>query len=113
MAVRVEDDYSDVLVYLCNLFSIKRVPSITVDRYRIDFGSFSYAESGNLAVTDFPERGSAERISRINLLVTSETFPGEVKVEFAWDHADFAGDIDRKAATEFLDVLDRSTFRYF
>lgn len=111
------EDYSDLVTYLTGLFSIKKIPEILIDRFLVKYVSCFILDgpessTGELAKR-FPEDDERDRIKFVNFEVTG-LYPGEKStVSINWDYIEIKPDIDMKAATDFVDVLDRSTFRYF
>ncbi len=111
------EDYSDLVTYLTGLFSIKKLPEILVDRFRIRFVSCFILDgpestSGKLAER-FPEKDERDRIKFVNFEVSGLHPAQKSTVTINWDSIEIKPDLDPKSATDFVDVLDRSTFRYF
>lgn len=111
------EDYSDLVTYLTGLFSIKKIPEILVDRFKVRFLSCFILEgpessSGEL-VQRFPEDDERDRIKFVTFEVTGLQPGQKSTVTINWESIEIIPDIDIKVATDFVDVLDRSTFRYF
>lgn len=111
------EDYSDLVTYLTGLFSIKKIPEILVDRFRIRYVSCFILEgpestNGELAER-FPENDERDRIKYVNFEVAGLHPEEKSTVTINWDSIEIEPDIDQKTAIDFVDVLDRSTFRYF
>lgn len=111
------EDYSDLVTYLTGLFSIKKIPEILIDRYRIRYASSFIlegpdTESGEL-VSRFPEDDERDRIKFVDFTVKGLSPSGEAKVRINWDSIEITPDIEDRVARDFVDLLDRSTFRYF
>lgn len=111
------EDYSDIVTYFSNLFSIKRMRTIQVDRYSISYDSCEYFSGSDINDTgrksDFPESGDIDRIKSISLVVSGIYPDQETKVTVGWDAVEMSPDPEAKEAEEFISQLDRSTFRYF
>lgn len=111
------DDYSDLVFYLTGLFSIKKIPEILVDSFRMRYEScFVLAgpdtDEGEV-ITRFPENDERDRIKYVCFEV-SGLHPGKIStVKINWDSIEIEPDVDEKVAQDYIDVLDRSTFRYF
>lgn len=111
------DDYSDLVTYLTGLFSIKKIPEILVDRFRMRYISCFVldgpeTDAGKL-ITRFPEDDERDRIKYVNFSVSGLHPEKNSTVRINWDSVDIEPDIDEKIANDYIDVLDRSTFRYF
>ena len=111
------EDYSDLVTYLTGLFSIKKIPQILVDRFMVRYTSCFIlegpdSEKGEL-VTRFPEDDERDRIKFVKFNVKGLHPTEESTVTINWDSIEIIPDIDIKIAKDFVDVLDRSTFRYF
>ncbi len=111
------EDYSDLVTYLTGLFSIKKIPEILVDRFKIRFESCFIlegpdSEAGEL-VKRFPEDDERDRIKYVTFNVKGLDANGDSTVTINWDYIEISPDVDEKIAHDFVDVLDRSTFRYF
>lgn len=111
------DDYSDLVTYLTGLFSIKKIPEILVDRFRMRYLSCFVldgpeTDEGEL-ITRFPEDDERDRIKYVNFHVTGLHPEKESIVRINWDSVDIQPDIAENVARDYIDVLDRSTFRYF
>ncbi len=111
------EDYSDLVTYLTGLFSIKKIPEILVDRFRIRYKScfiLDGPESSTGELADrFPEEDERDRIKFVNFEVSGLHHGQKSSVTINWDSIEIKPDLDIKIATDFVDVLDRSTFRYF
>lgn len=114
--MEIEGDYSDVLSYLANLFSIKKVRSIEIDRYGITYNScklITNVSSGSaITISEIPERDALDRVKSIELTV-SGIEEGTVSVYVGWDSVSSESDIRIENLHTFLEILDKSTFRYF
>ena len=111
------EDYSDLVTYLTNLFSIKKIPEILVDRFKMRYKSCFIlegpeSEKGEL-ISRFPEDDERDRIKYVTFSVWGLHPSEEATVVINWDSIEIVPDIDLKSAHDFVDVLDRSTFRYF
>ncbi len=110
----MNDDYSEVLAYLANLFALKRIPSITVDRYTIAYRSCSIM-SGNeeLIIREFPEKSEVDRIMSLELGLAVEGIEEDYSMKITWESVEINPEMDSAIMQDFLSLLDRSTFRYF
>ena len=61
----------------------------------------------------FPEKDERDRIKFVNFDVSGLHPSQKSTVTINWDSIEIKPDLDPKSATDFVDVLDRSTFRYF
>ena len=111
------DDFSDLVTYFSNLFSLKKMRKIQVDRYGIFYESceiFSGADTNDIATkSDFPDPKEIDRIRAINFSVSGIDPAGETRVRISWDCVEMTPDPERGIADDFMNQLDRSTFRYF
>lgn len=113
-----DGDYSDLLTYLAGLFSIKKIPEITMVPYSIRYVSTvilrGMSGDSEETVEHYPGREERENVKVINLDVTGIIAPDVIcRVSISWDWVKFSPDIDVKDATGFIEKLDMSTFRYF
>ncbi|MHB1709080.1 MAG: hypothetical protein ACYCT2_06365 [Thermoplasmataceae archaeon] len=116
--MRVEnDDFSDLVTYFSNLFSLKKMRRIQIDRYGISYESceiFNGTEINDLATkSDFPDEKEIDRIRTITFSVSGINPAGETKVRISWDSVEMTPDPEKGIADDFMNRLDRSTFRYF
>ncbi len=111
------EDYSDLVTYLTGLFSIKKIPEILVDKFRIKYMSCFILEGPDspegVLVERFPEDDERDRIKYVNFEVTGLYPAGKSTVRINWDSVEIEPEVDMKVAEDFVEVLDRSTFRYF
>lgn len=111
------EDYSDLVTYLTGLFSIKKISEILVDRFRIKYVSCFILEgpdsNGGELAERFPENDERDRIKYVVFEVSGLHPQTKTVVRINWDSIEIDPDVDMKIATDFVDVLDRSTFRYF
>lgn len=112
-----EGDYSDLITYLSGLFGIKKIPAIEIENFRISYSSAlilrSAAPGDEYIINRYPEKDERERMKSISLKVLGLSESGEITVTINWESVDFTPDPQRGMAETFIDVLDRSTFRYF
>lgn len=111
------EDYSDLVTYLTGLFSIKKIPEILVDRFYIKYRSCFILNGPDTMegeiIERFPEDDERDRIKYVVFHVRN-LHPTELSVvQINWDSIEITPDIDSNVAKDFVDVLDRSTFRYF
>ena len=111
------DDFSDLVTYFSNLFSLKKMRRIQVDRYGISYESceiFSGADTNDLSTkNDFPDPGEIDRIRAITFSVSGISPGRETRARISWDSVEMTPDPDKDIAEDFMNQLDRSTFRYF
>lgn len=112
-----DGDYSDLVTYLTGLFSIKKIPEISMDQYGIRYHSAVILEgmSGDseYEIERYPEKPEREAVKLINLDVSGISPDLVCRVSINWDYVEFSPDVDERSATAFVDKLDMSTFRYF
>lgn len=112
-----DGDYSDLVTYLTGLFSIKKIPEISMDQYGIKYDSAvilsGMSGDSEYRIDRYPEKDEREAVKVINLKVTGIEPDTTCDVSINWDWVRFTPDIDEKNATAFVDKLDMSTFRYF
>ena len=114
MAVRVSDDYSEVLAYLANLFALKRIPSITLDRYTITYRSCSIMNRNEeVIIREFPEKNAVDRLMSLELGLAVKGIEGDYSMKITWEFVEINPEMDSAIMQDFLSLLDRSTFRYF
>ncbi len=111
------DDYSDLVTYLTGLFSIKKIPEILVDRFILTYNSCyildgADSDRGEL-IQRFPEDDERDRIKYVVFDVRNLHPTEDSVLRINWDSIEITPDVDMKVAKDFVDVLDRSTFRYF
>ncbi|HLH86046.1 MAG TPA: hypothetical protein VKU79_04195 [Thermoplasmataceae archaeon] len=113
----IEGDFYDLLVYFSNLFSHKKIREIFVDPYRIEYVGYRLSsdlkDNTSSLRSAFPEKGDLDRIGALILAVKNLVPEGPVLVTLGWDSIKYDPDCDRKQINAMIDVLDRSTFRYF
>ena len=111
------DDFSDLVTYFSNLFSLKKMRRIQVDRYGISYESceiFSGADTNDLTTKNgFPDPMEIDRIRAITFSVSGINLDRETMVRVSWDCIEMTPDPDKDIAEDFMNQLDRSTFRYF
>ncbi len=114
--LQIEGDYSDVLTYLANLFSIKRIEGVDIDRFRVSYSGCDVIRDASTGssehITHMPERDDVDRIKLLSLNVDG-IGDSRIQVNIGWDSVVFIGNPDGEIARYFLEVLDKSTFRYF
>lgn len=112
-----DGDYSDLVTYLSGLFSIKRIPEISMDQYSIRYHSAvilgGMSGENEYSIESYPEKAERETVKIINLDVSGIADGIVCRVSINWDWVKFSPDVDEKDATAFVDKLDMSTFRYF
>ncbi len=109
------EDYSDLVFYLAGMFSIKRMREIPMDIFIIHYKGSTVItgpdQDGSYFTEDFPEKGMQDHVKSISLTVECPSRSENFSVLLAWDHADLG--IETDTGPQFMDFLDRSTFRYF
>ena len=114
MSVRVNDDYSEVLAYMANLFAVKRIPSITMDRYTITYRSCSVMNRNEeIIISEFPEKSEVDRIMSLDLGLAVEGIEENYSMRITWEYVEINPEMDSAIMQDLLSLLDRSTFRYF
>jgi hypothetical protein len=112
-----DGDYSDLVTYLTGLFNIKQIKSVTIDRYTISYGSSYVIDDLDTAeghITDeFPNENEKDRVKSVVLHVSGINGRSTNTVEIGWDSVRIEPDVHPRLAMDFIDLLDRSTFRYF
>lgn len=112
-----DGDYSDLIAYLTGLFSIKKVPEISMEQYTIRYVSTVILQgmSGDseYEITRYPEKEEREAVKIIRLDVSGIGPEITCRVSINWDWVEICPAIGMKEATAFVDRLDTSTFRYF
>jgi|GEM_PF-1899850 hypothetical protein len=112
-----EGDYYDLITYMAGLFGIKKLPEVSIDKYRIKYGKASIVKSADTGEVEhikrFPEKHERDRIKSLSLEVSGITPGNKMNVDINWDFVEFTPETNIRDAREFLEVLDRSTFRYF
>lgn len=114
--MKIEGDYSDVLTYLANLFSIKKIRTISIDRFTISYSRcdiITDSTKGTSSVVDqIPGKDDVDRIRSLDLEVEGID-NSSVTITIGWDSV-FSPSVTSKEKLEyFLEILDKSTFRYF
>ncbi len=112
-----DGDYSDLVVYLAQLFQKKNMKVFNIDRYRIEYDSCFVIDNldtldGHLKA-EFPKSDEIDRLKSLDLIVGGMNGNSMYRVNISWDSVTIEPDVHPKLAREFVDVLDRSTFRYF
>ncbi len=114
--MEIEGDYADVLTYLANLYSIKKIRSVAIDRFTVSYSSaevITDVSSGSTrTVEEMPEKDDVDRLKSIELEITGLE-DHVVTLKIGWDSVTADPVSDRDRLLYFLEVLDKSTFRYF
>lgn len=114
--VKVEGDYSDVLVYMARLFAIKKIREIKIDRFSVAWNAAlvitDITEGATSRIVDLPDIDDVDRLKALELRVGGLT-DTEVTVTIDWDSVTVSNVDNQEIIDYFLDVLDKSTFRYF
>lgn len=114
--MEVEGDYADVLTYLANLYSIKKIRSIDIDRFKVSYKQceiiMDVSSGSTRTLEEMPEREDVDRMKSMVLIVDGiEESP--VTVKLSWDSVKADQITDAGSLQYFLEILDKSTFRYF
>lgn len=114
--VKVEGDYSDVLAYMARLFAIKKIREIKIDRFSVAWNAAlvitDITEGATSRIVDLPDIDDVDRLKALELRVGGLT-DTEVTVTIDWDSVTVSNVDNQEIIDYFLDVLDKSTFRYF
>lgn len=112
-----QGDYADLITYLSGLFSIKKVPQIMIDKFVIKYKSSivlsGWGNGQEYEISRYPDKDERERMKSLTLIVDGLLDSAESQVTLNWESVEFLPDPDFQKAEELIDVLDRSTFRYF
>lgn len=112
-----DGDYSDLVVYLAQLFHKKNMRTFLIDRYRIEYVSCFVIDDLDTMEghrkNEFPDSDEIDRLRSLAVAVTGISGNSACRIEISWDSVTIEPDVHPKLAREFVDVLDRSTFRYF
>lgn len=105
------DDFSLLVEYLSRLFAIKKMRDVTVHQYQISFLGYSDI-STELLLQGFPDRGLLDRVKMLRLGIHNFSTGQNFLLDLSWDRAE-SPDGNTSDVTNFIEVLDSSTFRYF
>lgn len=112
----VKGDYSDILSYFSNLFAQNRVRRVSIDRFSLEYCSASILTDTSsmkiITTEDYPDRDAPDRVVSLRLNVSGLSYK-TVIVDMRDDCIGFSEDIEKTLKDYFLEVLDRSTFRFF
>ncbi|MEM0156165.1 MAG: hypothetical protein QW597_06175 [Thermoplasmataceae archaeon] len=111
------EDYSDIVIYFSNLFMLKRIREVNIDKYSIYYTSCELFKGKDIddvrAKVEFPEPADIDRIRSISFQVKGISSGKTTDVKISWDSVEMIPTPEEKDAEQFMDQLDRSTFRYF
>ena len=88
-----EGDYYDLITYIAGLFGIKKLPEVSIDKYRIKYGKASIVKSADtgevIHIDRFPEKHERDRIKSLSLEVSGITPGNKMSVDINWDYVEF------------------------
>lgn len=109
------EDYSDLVFYLAGMFAIKKMRDIQMDIFMIHYNGATLItgpdSQSSYYTDDFPEKGLQDHVKELSMTVECPSRDEKFSVNISWDHADIG--IETETGRQFMDFLDRSTFRYF
>ena len=112
-----DGEKSELIVYLAGLYQKKQLREVTIDSYAVKYSSCVIIDSFDSNEThesmEFPEPDEKDRIKSISIRVSGLNGSGSNMIHIDWDSVSIEPDVHPRLAREFIDVLDRSTFRYF
>lgn len=112
----IKGDFADVLIYLSQLFAKKKMNNIEIHGIHVKYLSctmISSDPSTSSILNSFPPIDRIDHVDSISLLTDAGLDRSDVIVKIKWDSYEFTGNIDREKAETLIDLIDRSTFRYF
>ena len=112
----INGDFADVLIYLSQLFAKKKMREIEIQGILVKYVSCTVIgtdQKNSRLLEDFPPLDRVDHVDSITLLTDAGQDKSSVSVTIKWDSYEFSGKIDRERAEFLIDLIDRSTFRYF
>ncbi len=112
----INGDFADVLIYLSQLFAKKKMREIEIQGIHVKYVSCTVIgtdQKNSRLLEDFPPLDRVDHVDSITLLTDAGQDKSSVSVTIKWDSYEFSGKIDRERAEFLIDLIDRSTFRYF
>lgn len=112
----INGDFADVLIYLSQLFAKKKMREIEIHGIHLKYVSCTLIGSDQNTsnfLNDFPPIDKVDHVDSISLLTDAGEDKSAVPVTIKWDSYKFTGKIDKDKAELLIDLIDRSTFRYF
>jgi hypothetical protein len=114
--VIINGDFADVLIYLSQLFAKKKMREIEIQGIHVKYLSCTLigaVQKNSSILEDFPPIDKVDHVDSISLLTDAGEDKSSVQVTIKWDSYEFTGKIDQDRAEFLIDLIDRSTFRYF
>jgi hypothetical protein len=114
--VIIYGDFADVLIYLSQLFAKKKMREIEIQGIHVKYLSCTLigaVQKNSSILEDFPPIDKVDHVDSISLLTDAGEDKSSVQVTIKWDSYEFTGKIDQDRAEFLIDLIDRSTFRYF
>ncbi len=112
----INGDFADVLIYLSQLFAKKKMREIEIQGIHVKYLSCTLigaVQKNSSILEDFPPIDKVDHVDSISLLTDAGEDKSSVQVTIKWDSYEFTGKIDQDRAEFLIDLIDRSTFRYF
>ena len=112
----INGDFADVLIYLSQLFAKKKMREIEIQGIHVKYLSYTLIGSdqkNSQILDDFPPVDKVDHVDSITLLTNAGEDKSSVQVTIKWGSYEFTGKIDKDKGEFFIDLIDRSTFRYF
>ena len=115
----VKGDFYDILTYYVNLFATKKIKEIDVFDFTIYYSGHSIITSADMGLSEyfdeFPDKKRGlDRVDAIHFQVKKKAEP-EVNFSCAisFDHISYEDSVMPETMAEFIESLDKSTFRFF
>jgi len=112
--VSIRGDFSNIINYFGQMLSIKKLREFDVHDFHMKFDGYETiidADSQKKKyMEDFPDSRNVDRIVYLKFSVRKGDHVFNFRV--GWDFANFNG-MGNEQSEAFLDMLDRSTFRFF
>lgn len=115
----VKGDFYDILTYYVNLFSTKKIKEIDVFDFTIAYSGHSIITSADMGLSEyfdeFPDKKRGlDRVEAIYFRVKKKAEPElNFSCAISFDHISYEGSITQETMAEFIESLDKSTFRFF
>ena len=112
----INGDFADVLIYLSQLFAKKKMREIEIQGIHVKYLSCTLigaVQKNSSILEDFPPIDKVDHVDSISLLTDAGEDKSSVQVTIKWESYEFTGKIDQERAEFLIDLIDRSTFRYF
>lgn len=109
---RIDQDFSETLIYLSNLFGKKNMRAFDFNGFPIEFIDKEVITGNSRTVSsDLPLAGEDVVAIKLRVLGLNGREWEEVKIQN--DAVISRGSVNAELLNDFIDVLERSTFRYF